>query len=153
MKPYHHFLIGGAGGTDAIADAGLLVLRLMAGLALAFAHGLGKVPPSPGFVETTAALGFPLPGLFAWAAGLAEFAGGLLLVVGLLTRPAAFFVLFTMGVAFFLQHGADPFASKEKAFLFGAVAICLLLTGAGRFSLDALLRRRLEHRTISRYVR
>ncbi len=153
MRPYHHALIGGAGGADAVADAGLLVLRLMAGLTLAFAHGLGKIPPSPGFVEATAALGFPLPSLFAWAAGLAEFAGGLCLAVGLLTRPAAFFVLFTMGVAFFLQHGADPFSAKELAFLYGAVALGLLLTGAGRFSLDARLRGRIERPGVSRFAR
>ncbi len=153
MKPIHHVLIGGAGGTDAVADAGLLVLRSLAGLSLALAHGLGKIPPSPGFVEATAGLGFPAPGLFAWAAGLAEFGGGLCLAVGLLTRPAAFFVLFTMGVAFFLQHGADPFAVKELALVFGAVALALLFTGAGRFSLDALLRNRARHRTVSRYAR
>lgn len=152
MKRTHHLLIGGAGGSDAVADLGLLVLRLMAGLALAFAHGTGKIPPSPGFVEATANLGFPLPGLFAWAAGLAEFAGGLCLAVGLLTRPAAFFVLFTMGVAFFLQHAPDPFSAKEKAFLFGAIALTLMLTGAGRFSLDALLRNRFR-RTDSRFFR
>ncbi len=153
MKRYHPFLIGGAGGADAVADAGLLVLRLMAGLALAFAHGIGKIPPAPGFVELTAGLGFPAPGLFAWAAGLAEFAGGLCLAVGLLTRPAAFFVLFTMGVAFFLQHGADPFSDKEMAFLYGTIALTLLLTGAGRFSLDALLRNRVGGHTVSRYSR
>jgi putative oxidoreductase len=31
-------------------DAGLLILRVFSGLALALAHGWGKVPPSPGFV-------------------------------------------------------------------------------------------------------
>ncbi|MEM1042336.1 MAG: DoxX family protein [Bacteroidota bacterium] len=144
MKRIHHLLIGGAGGADAVADAGLLVLRLTAGLAMAFAHGLGKVPPAPGFVELTAGLGFPLPGLFAWAAGLAELAGGLLIAVGLLTRPAAFFLLFTMGVAFFLQHGGDPFGEREMAFLYGAFSLTLLLTGAGRFSLDALLQSRVR---------
>ncbi len=146
-------LLGGAGGADAAADAGLLILRLFAGLALAFGHGLGKIPPSAGFVEATAALGFPLPEVFAWAAGLAEFVGGLLLVVGLLTRPAAVFVAFTMAVAAFGQHAADPFADKEMALLYGVIALTLLLSGAGRFSLDALLRRRAERRTVSRYAR
>lgn len=153
MKSTHHLLIGGAGGRDAVADTGLLVLRLLAGLALALAHGWGKIPPSPGFIESVAGLGFPAPALFAWAAGLAEFAGGLCLAVGLLTRPAALFVLVTMGVAFFLRHADDPFSSKEKALLFGAVALCLLLTGAGRFSLDALLRNRARRHPGSRFPR
>ena len=63
---------------------------------------------------------------------------------GLLTRPAAFFLLFTMGVAFFLQHGGAPFGEREMAFLYGAFSLTLLLTGAGRFSLDALLQNRVR---------
>ena len=121
---------------------GLLVLRLGIGLPLALAHGLGKLPPSDGFVEATAGLGFPLPVVFAWAAALAEFAGGLLLALGLLTRPAAAFVLVTMAVAFFGAHGGDPFGDREMALLYGVGAVVLGLLGAGRFSLDALLARR-----------
>ena len=153
MKSYHHFLIGGDGGASAIADAGLLVLRLIAGIALAFSHGIGKIPPSEPFVSTVGGMGFPLPDIFAWAAALAEFAGGLGLAVGLLTRPASALIAFTMATAFFIQHAADPFVTKEKAFLYGGVALLTLFMGAGRFSVDALLRRYASKRTVNRYIR
>src|SRR5690606_40765216 len=100
-------LFGGDGGGSAVADAGLLLLRLVAGLALAFAHGVNKMPPSEGFVSGVAELGFPAPTFFAWAAGFAEFVGGGLLTIGLLTRPASFFIAFTMAVAFFGRHAGD----------------------------------------------
>jgi len=153
MKPYHHFFIGGVGGASVVADAGLLVLRLMAGLALAFAHGINKIPPTEGFVGAVDALGFPFPVFFAWSAGVAEFVGGLCLAVGLFTRPAALLVAFTMAVAFFLQHAGDPFGDKEKAFLFGGIALFYLFTGGGRFSADAFLRNQVSKRTVSRYAR
>jgi putative oxidoreductase len=125
----------------ALGEVGRLVLRLFAGLALAFGHGLGKLPPSARFVQGVEKMGLPQPEAFAWAAGLSEFAGGLLLAVGLLARPASFFILVTMLVAGVLRHAADPFPVKEKAFLFAAVALFFLLAGAGRFSLDAMIRR------------
>lgn len=124
------------------ADAGLLLLRLFAGLSLAAAHGIGKIPPSEGFVAGVGEMGFPLPGLFAWASGLAETLGGLLLAVGLFARPAALFVLINMLVASFIRQVGDPFLERELSLLYCAVAACLLLSGAGRLSLDALLRRR-----------
>lgn len=123
------------------ADLGMALLRVFAGVALALSHGLGKLPPSERFIAGVAELGFPAAPLFAWSAGLAETAGGLLLAVGLLTRPAAFFVFFTMMVAALGRHAGDPFGERELPLLFGFVALQFLLAGPGRLSLDALLRR------------
>lgn len=135
-------LLYGSGETSTSTDIGLLILRLGVGLPLAFAHGTGKVPPSAGFVEATAGMGFPAPAFFAWAAGLSELVGGLLIALGLATRPSAFFVACTMAVAFFVRHGADPFADGEKAFLFLVAALVLMVTGAGKYAVDAVFRRR-----------
>lgn len=135
-------LVGGAGGASRTSDAGLLVLRVFAGLALALAHGMGKLPPSERFVGTVAGMGFPAPLVFAWAAGASEFLGGLLVALGLLTRPAAAFALATMLVAAVLRHAGDPFLEREKALLFAAAMLLFVLAGAGRYSLDALVARR-----------
>lgn len=135
-------LIGGEIIDSHLTNIGLLLLRLFTGLALAFAHGMGKVPPSEGFVEGVAKLGFPMPGFFAWAAGTSELFGGILLAAGLFTRPSAFFILMTMLVAGFLRHGDDPFRTMEKALLFACVALLFVLAGAGKYGVDAILRKR-----------
>jgi len=123
-----------------------VLIRIVPFLLLAFGHGLRKVPPTEGFVAGVAELGFPAPGVFAWLAGLSEFAGGLLIAAGLLTRPAALLVAITMAVAAFGRHGADPFvsasgASKELALLYLCFALFFLMAGAGPLSLDSAWRR------------
>ncbi|MEN8251595.1 MAG: DoxX family protein, partial [Bacteroidota bacterium] len=125
-------------------DFTLALLRLFTGLSMAFAHGLRKIPPSEGFIEHTGEMGFPLPEAFAWSAGLAEFAGGILLAIGLMTRPAAFFVAVTMFVAGFVNHGGDPFGIGEKAYLYFAISILYMIIGSGRYSMDSVMRRKLN---------
>ena len=88
-------------------------MRVAVGLMMAFGHRLAKVPPAVGFVKAVGSLGFRSPAVFAWAAGLSEFVGGLLIVAGLFTRPASLFLAVSMGVALFLKHGADPIFSRE----------------------------------------
>ncbi len=134
----------GTSGVESVAgDAALAALRAFVGFTFAFAHGLGKLPPSEQFTGFVGALGFPAPGLFAWCAALAEFLGGLLVAVGLATRPAAVAAAFTMAVAAFGAHASDPFAKKEPALLFLAVFAAFAVVGSGRFGLDALVRARL----------
>jgi putative oxidoreductase len=135
-------LFGGVRSSSVLQEIGLTPLRLFAGLALCLGHGLGKFPPSPGLVSRVEAFGFPMPALFAWAATGAEIVGGILLAIGLLTRPAAFFVVCTMATAVVFQHANDPFSGKEKALLFGFVAFAFLCIGGGRWSLDAKFVRR-----------
>jgi putative oxidoreductase len=69
-------------------------------------------------------MGFPLPAVFAWLAGLSEFAGGLLLALWLMTRPAA------------------PFAHQEKALIFLAIVVTFVCIGAGKYGIDAWVRAR-----------
>lgn len=140
MSKSKRFLYGSEPRT-ALADAGLLVLRVFTGLALALAHGLGKVPPSDGFVGMVGKLGFPAAEVFAWGAGFIELGGGLLLAAGLLTRPAAALIVVNMTAAVLLAHAGDPFGGREKALLFGVIALTFAVIGAGRYSIDALLRR------------
>jgi putative oxidoreductase len=106
---------------------------------MSFGHGLNKFPPSDGFVESAAKMGFPLPGFFAWAASLSEFVGGLLIALGVFVRPAAFCWICTMSVAAFVANADEPFSGKEKALLFLVIGVCLLLTGGGKYSLSKVL--------------
>jgi putative oxidoreductase len=117
-------------------DIGALILRVFAGLALALAHGIGKMPPSEGFVGVVARMGFPSPEAFAWAAGIAELAGGLLLAIGLLTRPAAIVIAITMLIAAILGEAGNSFVERERALLFAIIAIYFVLAGPGRYSVD-----------------
>lgn len=140
------FLVGGAGGGSATADAGLLFVRVFTGLSLLLAHGMAKLPPPARFVAGVEEMGFALPLLFAWAAALSESVGGLLLAIGLLTRPAALFLLTTMFVAAFVRNAGAPFGDRELALVYGAVALLFLLAGSGRYSPDAQLRRKFQAR-------
>ncbi len=120
-------------------DLGLLVLRLGFGLSLAFSHGLSKLLSLEKFVGSVTKHGFPLPEVMAPLAMASELVGGLLLALGLATRPAALFVTATMLAAAFKVHAADPFAKKELALAYALVAIVVFVAGPGRHSVDARL--------------
>lgn len=124
---------------SAAADAGLAVLRVVAFLLLIVLHGIGKVPPSEGFVGMVGGLGFPAPGLFAWLAALAETVGAGLLVIGLLSRPAAMVLVGHFLFVILLAHAGDPLGDRELPIFFGATALLFLLAGPGRYSVDALI--------------
>ncbi len=124
------------------SDLGLLIFRLFVGLAMAFSHGLGKMPPPEQLIAGVESMGFPMAIAFAWAAALSEFIGALFLASGLFTRIAASFIGFTMGVAAFIAHGADPFAKKEMALLYLTASVMFIFTGAGKYSLDSIIRKK-----------
>lgn len=135
------FLFGGSIESSPVADFGLLVLRFATGFALALSHGYGKLLDPNRFINgAVAGLGFPAPTLFGWLAIFSEFFGGILLALGLLTRPAAFLVLGVMLTAYFGIHFNQTFDKQELAVLYGLIAIAFLLKGSGRYGFDALLR-------------
>ncbi len=122
-------------------DAGLLVLRIGIGLSMALGHGLGKLTGGP---EGWAVLGETM-GLFGiealypfWGfmSAFAEFFCALLVVVGLFFRPALVLLVINMSVAT-AMHIITGNGSPLHAIDLGIVFIALLITGAGRYSLDA----------------
>ncbi len=89
------------------------------------------------------------PGLLlAFLAGAAEFFGGLALIVGLLTRPAAAVLAFTMIVAIFAVHFSSGFFLSNGGYEYGlallVVSLSLAVTGAGAFSADRVFADRIS---------
>jgi putative oxidoreductase len=141
---------------DTTASIGLLILRLGVG-GYMLTHGWGKLGMVLGgrFDQFGDPIGLG-SGLSLVLATFAEFFCALLVMAGLATRIAAFPIVFTMAVAAFLVHGADPWtsgrafelfqagrtefpASKEPALIYLIVFLALILTGPGRYSIDAVL--------------
>lgn len=126
----------------------LTVLRVGIGLMMALAHGWPKVTGGTERWErlggAMASLGiesFPL--FWGAAAAFTELVGGLLLVLGLLTRPAAVLLLFTMFVAAVSHWSSEPsLGSISHPVETGLALLALLIAGPGKHSLDALLSRR-----------
>jgi len=134
------FLINTTKEHSLLQEIAMTSLRVFVGLSFAFAHGLGKIPPGEQLIAGVTRIGLPAPFAFAWAAALAEFLGGILLALGLLTRPAAFFLALTMLVAAFGAHASDPFRAKELALVYFFVAFVFYSRGAGKYSVDNLIR-------------
>jgi putative oxidoreductase len=135
-------------------DVGLLLIRIALGVVFIY-HGFGKffpnmVPGSHGiddFAKMLGDMGMPRPIFMAYLAAGWELGGGIALILGLLTRLAAFGIFVEMTVAVFKVHLGNGFdASKggfEYAMTLGIVALALAFTGAGAISLDgAFVRRR-----------
>ena len=132
--------IGGVDGLPWAVEALLLGARIYAGVTIASA-GLDKLPVPDWMVEQVAQMGFPAVGFFALVACLTEFAGGVTLVFGLLTRPSAALLAFTMGTAAFRFHGVAPFTGMHIAQGFFWLFVVFVALGGGRLSVDHVLRR------------
>ena len=127
------------GGHSRAVSLGLLALRVAFGLMLALGHGWGKLV---GFGAGAATFPDPLHIGPRWSMACTigtEFFGSLLVAIGLATRWAALSVAFTMGVAGFLVQAGAPWGKRELACAYLVPFFVLVLTGAGRFSVDARL--------------
>jgi putative oxidoreductase len=118
----------------------LSVLRIVAAF-LFIAHGLQKLI---GFPSLEPRAGVALLSLLGLAAVIETF-GGLLVLVGLFTRPVAFVLAGEMAAAYFISHvprGFWPLVNRgEPAVLFCFTWLYFAAAGAGPWSLDALRRR------------
>lgn len=120
-------------------DIIITIQRVMLGALLIY-HGQNKIFNGvDGMITMLTERGWPLPWLQAYAAAYVEFAGGVLLIVGLFTRPVATAVVILFLVIIFGIHGADPFKQKELGIMFLLLATMIAAAGPGRYSVDAQL--------------
>lgn len=123
-------------------------LRIPVGIIFA-AHGAQKLfgwfggyglEGTAGWMES---IGLAPGVLMALLAGGAEFFGGLALIVGALTRPAAFALVIAMLVAIFKVHFVNGLFMANNGYEFGlallAASVALLISGAGKASVDAVI--------------
>ena len=130
-----------------LAGLAPLAVRVILGI-LMIAHGAQKLQAGPAnFGRDLAGMGVPLPVLTGYVVTFAELIGGILLVVGLLSRLAALLLtvnltvgllLVNVGIGFLTPPGAaSPGVELPLAFIAGLLAI--LLAGPGKPSLDHAL--------------
>lgn len=130
------------------AGWGALALRVPVGIIFA-AHGAQKLfgwfggyglEGTAGWMDS---IGLSPGMVMAFLAGAAEFFGGIALVLGLLTRPAAFALSIAMLVAIFAVHFQNGLFMSNNGYEFGlallAASVSLLFSGAGKASVDSML--------------
>jgi putative oxidoreductase len=125
---------------DRMPAAAPLVLRLVFGFMIA-AHGWQKLQAGPAnFATTLTKLGVPAPDIMAWVVTLTELGGGILLIVGLLTRLAAVALTINLTVALLLVRIDAGLISMQGGFELelGYIAgfLAILLAGPGSASID-----------------
>lgn len=125
-------------------DAAPLLLRIVAGL-IFLMHGLMKTADVSMFGGFLSALHVPAPHFFAWAVVILEIAGGIALILGFLTHWASKLLSLLMIVAVLLVHVKNGFFVQNNGYEFAllllAAVISLMITGAGKWSVDEWLLR------------
>ncbi len=126
-----------------IGEFSLMLLRIILGIIFAY-HGYLKLFVSGSLPRTAmffSQIGIPFANVSAVIVAVAEFAGGILLLIGLLTRFTSLALIFEMLVAFFKVHLKNGFSITQNSYGYEFVLLILtclfviLLNGPGRFSL------------------
>lgn len=137
------------GWADRHAPQMLSVLRIITAL-LFLSHGLSKI-----FGIPMSSASFPSPWTLLWIAGMLELIGGLLLLVGLFSRPVAFLLAGEMAVAYWMVHAPKHFwpvlNGGEAAILFCFVFLYVAIRGPGPWSVDCRLQRRRDREGTDSY--
>jgi putative oxidoreductase len=130
------------GNNQTLLSIGLLILRVFMGSMMLVDHGWGKLI---NFGEKASVFPDPLGVGSMTSLSLTVFAEvfcTIAIILGLATRLVAIPLIITMFVAAFIFHADDPWQKKEFALLYLVPFLTLVFTGAGRFSLDAVIKKR-----------
>ncbi len=139
--------------TTSQAGYSTLALRIPIGI-IFMVHGAQKLfgwfggYGLEGTGQWMASIGLSPGVLMAFLAGSGEFFGGLFILLGLLTRPAATVLSITMLVAIFSVHFENGLFLANNGYEFGlallAASVSLIISGAGKVALDNLLNKKLR---------
>lgn len=142
MKRFYFFT-----SSKTYPDLSLLLARLFTGYLMLSLHGWGKITAG---TDRWRGLGSGLSDLIGldflsvplgFMASFAESIGAMLIIIGLFTRPAAFLLAFTMFVAV-CKKLPGGIKGAELPALFLCLSLVIMLSGAGKYSLDYLLKRK-----------
>lgn len=138
INKYHQVL-------DKLTDLPLLIFRAVLVYGF-YSPALYKISDFAGTASWFESLGIPFPTLNAYLAGITEFAGVILLTLGLGTRLISFPLIITMIVAIFTVHIDSGFSAAKNGieiplyFIF--MLITLMVYGPGKLSVDYLIQKR-----------
>ncbi len=123
--------------SDRWFDSAILFMRIFIG-AMMLTHGIGKLQNYNAIVNS-----FPDPLGIGSAASftlitLTEVGCSVLIIMGLFTRLATLPLIFGMYIATFIAFPEKTFAEGELSFVYMGIYIMLLVSGGGRYALDAL---------------
>lgn len=129
--------------TTSKVDWSVLILRLVGGGFMLYAHGLPKLTGFLSGDEIQFVNFLGLGAVFTFVLVLfAEVICALAVALGLFTRWATIPMAFTMIYAAFVYHANDGFGAQEKPLLFLAVYIAIILLGPGKYNLDRVLQKK-----------
>lgn len=150
---FRQFMFGASIGDNKAMNIGWLLFRIHVGLSIAIHAGWPKLVDlgAPGwFADQVAGLGFTFPSPAFWAtiSVWGEFAGGILVAVGLFTRFAALQLAFQFFVIAFLWYdNPEPLTGMYFQHLFFWVFVLICFGGGGRYSLDRFILNRQKIRS------
>jgi putative oxidoreductase len=134
---------------DRYSPYALAALRIVTAL-IFMEHGTQKLFGFPAPPES----GLPAAFSLFWFGAIMEFFGGLLILIGLFTRPVAFLLAGEMAVAYWLVHAPHSFYPAlnggDAAILYCFVFLLFVFTGAGAWSVDAAWSRSRPHQAAIR---
>ncbi|MBC7873735.1 MAG: DoxX family protein [Ferruginibacter sp.] len=121
-------------------NSGLAILRIISGLLMAY-HGLEVFNSTTmdGYIKWDAIKSLPAPVFMVYLGKILELLSGVLLTVGLFTRPAALFMAISMLIICFKVGNGKFYYEDQHPFIFAMLAMVFFFCGPVKWSLDQLI--------------